>query len=615
MARDRARARGRPRAAGAGRRAAPATRRAQIPGVIPSVPRAALAHVPPPPPSPRVLRAEARVRALLDELLALDAEVGALRAELAAFDAAWRATVGAALGEVEDAERLARRLRRLEDEVAKLSRAGRAARGERRAAAAPPPPGRPPPAAAGSRGEPALEAEEVSVKRLHRHLARTLHPDLAPDDGERARRSTWMALANDAYHRRDLAALEVLAGRIRAGEPAAPTSEPERLAWLGRRERALAAAGDALGAERARLRRGDAFWWRAQAARRSEEGGDLAAETRADALARAAAAREAALARWDSIARSAAALPAAAARRALRSGVARAAHAGASRRPSPSAREAARGLAELAGGPQPWRAALPVAALLGELGEAVPEGLSTATALAARWDALREAWPGAPALAYALAASREVEPALRARGDAVELAPRLAPDLAAALRESLAAGPLAGLGRTVLAALGPEERCPACRRGTFARHLLRLRGPDEVHALACGRCGATLRGYWRYGGPRGVEGLWPIALELGMAHAVEVRFGRATLAFGLLPRERARLTAAGLCRLAHALCFAPHGVPLPAEALAVQAGGRTLGARTRVPEGAPLALVAEGSATTASRALALVRAAVARRFR
>ena len=72
----------------------------------------------------------------------------------------------------------------------------------------------------------AAEAEEEATPRspspdlrdLYRQAARAVHPDLASDDPDRARRTVAMAAVNDAYERGDAEAMR----RVLAGEAARP---------------------------------------------------------------------------------------------------------------------------------------------------------------------------------------------------------------------------------------------------------------------------------------------------------------------------------------------------------------------------------------------------------
>ncbi|MEU9356635.1 J domain-containing protein [Streptomyces sp. NPDC048301] len=83
------------------------------------------------------------------------------------------------------------------------------------------------------------------ARKLYRELARQAHPDLAPDEAERARRDEFIARVNAAYGRGDVAQLKELAAEWAAG-PVAPElrlSESEelyaRLDWLSRRKELL----------------------------------------------------------------------------------------------------------------------------------------------------------------------------------------------------------------------------------------------------------------------------------------------------------------------------------------------------------------------------------------
>ncbi|WP_031080333.1 J domain-containing protein [Streptomyces sp. NRRL WC-3549] len=83
------------------------------------------------------------------------------------------------------------------------------------------------------------------ARKLYRELARKAHPDLAPDEAERARRDEFIARVNAAYGRGDVDLLKELAAEWAAG-PATPDlrlSESEelyaRLEWLSRRKELL----------------------------------------------------------------------------------------------------------------------------------------------------------------------------------------------------------------------------------------------------------------------------------------------------------------------------------------------------------------------------------------
>ncbi|MFI8003853.1 hypothetical protein [Streptomyces sp. NPDC086010] len=83
------------------------------------------------------------------------------------------------------------------------------------------------------------------ARKLYRELARQAHPDLAPDEKERARRDEFIARVNGAYGRGDVELLKELAAEWAAG-PVAPElrlSESEelyaRLDWLSRRKELL----------------------------------------------------------------------------------------------------------------------------------------------------------------------------------------------------------------------------------------------------------------------------------------------------------------------------------------------------------------------------------------
>jgi hypothetical protein len=166
----------------------------------------------------------------------------------------------------------------------------------------------------------------------------------------------------------------------------------------------------------------------------------------------------------------------------------------------------------------------------------------------------------------------------------------------------------------VLAALGPPTRCRRCRRERRARHLLRLRGLDEIHGLVCPACGQVLRSYLRYGASGGLEALEPLSRELGLVAEVQVGLGDASAGLQMLPEERERLVVAALRRLIVALLFAPLAIPVEARHLELWAGRRALGPRDRIPPGR-LTLRLVGAPLGQAAALDLLRSRIERRFR
>ncbi|MGC3997767.1 MAG: J domain-containing protein [Anaeromyxobacter sp.] len=258
-------------------------------------------------PRPSV-EAEARLRALLEEIAALDLELEQRSTALAEFSRGWERALGGAFADLSVAERLVLRLQRLEDALLSLAvrlkagepspprprrrRSRKAARGGAAGAAwardpaddaQDPSAGEEPadqPEPAVEDLPPELEAEEVALKRLYRRLARVLHPDLASDPAEQARLSDLMARVNEAYARGDRTALEVMAERVGAGEPPGELTEEARLAHLETRIATLSRIAASLARERERLLRCDTERLRAEAARRAEAGGDMVAENR-----------------------------------------------------------------------------------------------------------------------------------------------------------------------------------------------------------------------------------------------------------------------------------------------------------------------------------------------
>lgn len=630
------------------------------------VARRALARGEGAPAADPVAEAEARLAAVLAEVTELDGEVEALSAALAEFGGRYERTLGGAFAALAEAERLTRRLQRLEDEVARL--ADRVRAGE--------PPEPPPPARARARAgtrrrrrrgersgpepfrwhgfeaeptpeeqrpvpgeaEPApdeVEPEEAALKRIYRRLARVLHPDLATDAAEQARLGDLMARVNAAYAKGDRTALEVMAEKVGAGEPLGELSPEEILANLARRSATLENVAASLRRELGRLRRCDTFRLRAAALARSEAGGDWFAETAAELAEEEAAAAADAVARLDRLARAARELDRA--RRMAMGQIAKRGPTGTARafdplqesalvrrgaallerqRATGPARELARLLEERVAD-RPWEVALSVIALFLEEAVRPPPSIETGAGFSERWDLLRSGWEGAPDLARALARlPRHLEVGVRAGATEVAAGLQLAePELAAGVRIALARPSVAEIGRAVLSVLGPAERCKGCREQVIALHLLRTRGLDELNGIVCPRCGAVQRSYWRYGEPEGLEALAPWALRLGLVAEQGLSLAGTVIGFQLLPEDRDELTAGELRDRFAQLYLSPYEVALDPALLHVEVDGKVLKAGARVGGGKAALGVAPEAGTTPEALLELLRGRIAQRFR
>jgi hypothetical protein len=288
-------------------------------------------------------------------------------------------------------------------------------------------------------------------------------------------------------------------------------------------------------------------------------------------------------------------------------------------RATPAARELARRLEDAAEA-VPEEAALTLLAFFAEeAGGRAPDAIARPEGWSATWERLRATLPDAPELPRLLARlPRHLVLGARAHGEEIVAGVQLAErELVAGVRIALERERVAGLAREVLAALGPEEPCAGCGARGPARHLLRTRGLDERHGVACAGCGAILRSYWRYGESDGLEALAPHALRLGLVAEATVQLAGTAVGFQMLPAERERLTAGGLLRRFADLYLAPYEVALPPEVTSISAarGGR-LPAAASLPPRARLHLAVEPSAAmTAEALLDLLRHRIERRFR
>src|SRR5512133_2888555 len=595
-----------------------------------------------------VAEAEARLAAVLAEVAALDVEVEALSEALADFGRRYEQALAGAFTALGEADRLTRRLQRLEDEVGRLARrlregepepepeaprrarAGsrRSHRKRRRAGPEPfrwhdfdaePEGAGPSEASAPTEPEPEpeleleLESEAAALKRVYRRLARVLHPDLAQDREEQGRLGELMARVNAAYAKGDRTTLELMAEKVGAGEPLGELSPEERLAHLARRAATLENVAASLRREQAKLARTDTFRLRAEALAREEAGGDWFAETSKELREEEAAAAADAVARLDRLTRAARELDRA--RRMAMGQIAKRGPTGTKRafdplqesalvrkgaallerqRATGPARELARLLEEEAAA-RPWEVALSVLALFLEESVRPPPAIETGAGFSERWDLLRAEWEGAPDLARALA--------------------RLPRHLAAGVRIALARPSVAEIGRAVLSVLGPPETCKECAEAVVTVHLLRTRGLDELNGLVCPRCGAIQRSYWRYGEPEGLEALAPWALKLGLVAEQGLALAGTVIGFQMLPEEHEALTAAGLRDRFAQLYLTPYDVALDPAALSIAAGAKVLKPGATVGEAKVALAIDAGAGTTPEALLELLRGRVARRFK
>lgn len=205
----------------------------------------------------------------------------------------------------------------------------------------------------------------------------------------------------------------------------------------------------------------------------------------------------------------------------------------------------------------------------------------------------------------------------RAQGDGVVAGVQLADAaLLAGVRIAMERAAVADIAREVLSSLGPEERCGACRARAPAVHLFRTRGLDERNGLACPRCGAVLRSYWRYGEVEGLEALAPHALRLGLVAEATAQLAGVAIGFQMLPAQREALTADELRRRFAELYLAPYAVELSPDAMGLARGGERLAPGARIAGERRLRFTVSGEdAPGEEELLELLRARIERRFR
>jgi len=374
---------------------------------------------------------------------------------------------------------------------------------------------------------------------------RALHPDLAKNDRERARRSELMARVNAAYAREDRVLLELLHDEAGRGVASAEPTAEIRASHAERRLRTIAPMVESLERGLARRRASSAFRELEAAREKSGRGGDFFAESRGALLRQATATLKAAFSDasgLDELVKTLRGRPGArpAAEHLLR----RAAAPAEQRRPDDEARKLAADLGRAAGR-EMWQVVLSLFALFGEASEEAPPGLATLEVARERYEYLTTDAKGAPSFESVLLHPPPfLELGLRAYSRRLAFGLQLRrPELLAGVRAALRAPEVAELARRVLSAMGPRERCHACKRSVFLVHLFRVRGMGDVQALACPRCASVHRSYRSFGAPEGLEALSGYASALGLVLQQPMRVGTTDFTLGFLPGEGRRLTA------------------------------------------------------------------------
>jgi hypothetical protein len=639
----------------------------------PLVPESALLRVAAPPEESPLRRAELRLKELLAELDALDTEIDSLGLELERFSRAYEEALSPSFEEVSRSERLLRRLRNLQDAASALIRL--LERPE------PPPdadrtspeqPARTAPAStSASQARASLESdaseddedtdafedealpedeepseqellaeredEAVALKRLHRRLARLLHPDLAQSEEERTRLDALMARVNVAYEAGDRTTLELIAAKVGAGDTVDALTEDERLAHLERRIRTLSTAAHSLRQQRESLRSTATARLYEESRRRAAEGRDYLAETRAEMDEELHGLGQDARARMRQLERAARTLTSLRNKRMstlaengkgkklrvfdpvlesplVRQGVLRLER----QRATPAARELARRLEDSVT-QEPWQVALTLMAFFAEAAGRPPPGLDSSEAWAERYELLRElGLQDAPGYDQALTRlPRHLELGMRVMKKEVRFGLQLREaELLAAVPLALQRADVAELGRSVLAVIGPQEQCKRCGEEVLLQHLLRTRGLDELNGMLCPLCAHVQKSYWLYSRTEGQEALLPHALRLGTVVEQVVRLAGKSVGFQFLPEEREALTAAGLRQRFADLYLQPYGVELdPARVRLVQ-GGHALAPEALVGKGTvKLELEATEEGPSEKEVLELLRSRIERRFR
>jgi hypothetical protein len=215
----------------------------------------------------------AQLTVLEAELAQHELDLATLKAELTIFEARYLREVGVLYAELDELEaQIAEAQAHLNPQDQQAQEQASWARAQAQESAQ----------AAGAAQEPSERKKFIaseSLKKLYRDIAKSIHPDLATDEAERARRQRLMAEANQAYADGDEARLQVI---LREWESSPESVKGEGTgAELIRTIRKIAQVEERLRsieAEIAELKASDLYQLKAKVEKAESEGQDPLAE-------------------------------------------------------------------------------------------------------------------------------------------------------------------------------------------------------------------------------------------------------------------------------------------------------------------------------------------------
>jgi hypothetical protein len=218
-------------------------------------------------------RKRAKLALLEAELAERELSIATLKAEMLSFERGYLRVIGSRLAELDQLEALiAEALAEIDLNNVEIKERAKAARASAKKSAKEI-------EGAKETEEPAEFAPSENLKRLYREAAKKIHPDLAPDEASRERRTRLMAKLNEAYQRGDESMIRSILDEWEYSPEAVPGGDiASELVRIIRKMALASKRISTIKIEEASLRRSDMFQLWERSKRAEAEGRDILVE-------------------------------------------------------------------------------------------------------------------------------------------------------------------------------------------------------------------------------------------------------------------------------------------------------------------------------------------------